>query len=88
MSVALHSAPMGGSITERCVCGNVLATRPGQGTFTVTSRPCRCEDPGPGSRQGHYEPALPGWVSRRQYEERTRLGLPVVANIERKARVV
>ena len=79
---------MGGSITERCVCGNVLATRPGAVELTITSRPCRCEQPGRGSRQGFYEPALPGWVSRRQYEERTALGLPVVANIEKRSRVV
>ena len=78
---------MGGTVVERCVCGNELVSRPGAAALTITCRPCRCEHPGPGSRQGFYEPGLPGWVSRRQYEERTALGLPVVANIERSSRV-
>ena len=76
------------TVVEVCVCGNELARRPGRAELTITSRPCRCDAPGPKSRQGAFEPALPGWVSRRQYEERTALGLPVVADIEKRSKVV
>lgn len=75
------------TIVETCVCGNELTRRHGRVDLKIQSRPCRCEQPGPGSRQGQYG-GLPGWVRRRQYEERTRLGLPPVAPIERRARVV
>lgn len=75
------------TVVESCVCGNELLRREGRVELTITSRPCRCEHPGPGSRQGYYEPRLPHWVKKSQYEERTALGLPPVAPIERSRKV-
>lgn len=62
-----------------CICGNELGDDPG---FRVTHSPCRCDDPGTGPRQTPCHD-LPRCVSKQQYEERKRVGLPVVSGIER-----
>jgi hypothetical protein len=64
---------------EACVCGNVLDA---QLEYRCTRSPCRCAVPGrgPGQLRCHD---LPSWVLRKQYDERKRLGLPVVTPIER-----
>lgn len=65
-----------------CSCGNLLDP-------TVKSRmnvsPCRCDKPGSGHRVvGPTDlPDGPFGVSRDQYEERARLGLPPITEYER-----
>lgn len=71
---------------RRCVCGNDLPNPP-RG-FDVIQGPCRCEIPGPYRHATLTGPTtLPdgeyGGVSERQYDERTRLGLPPVTDLER-----
>lgn len=63
---------------ERCVCGNPLRVT----TVSITRSPCRCPAPGPGRSQLPSHD-LPGWLRKSQYEERKRLGLPVIADAER-----
>lgn len=64
-----------------CICGNRWEKPEG---IRVNRRVCRCDTPGPGKRAGGVS-RLPDGVTKEQYEERTRLGLPVVTDIERAA---
>lgn len=63
-----------------CCCGTLLDTKPVE--YQMRISPCRCPFPGngPGQLRG---PWTPGWVSKRQYEGRKKLGLPVVTPAER-----
>ena len=65
-------------MAEHCVCGNRL----GESRVTIRRSPCRCDVPGPGPSVSFQVVALPDTVLRKQYDERKRLGLPVVAQIE------
>jgi len=65
-------------VSLHCVCGNVLEKRP----FRAVISPCRCATPGPGRSTAARESFL-DHISERQYRERTRLGLPVVTEIEK-----
>lgn len=67
------------SMPTRCVCGNETSPEP---DFKVTHSPCRCETPGSGRRTLGAQ-GMPRYVSKQQFEERRRLGLPVVTDIER-----
>jgi hypothetical protein len=70
---------------EVCVCGNSLVLDTQQPAFVTRRSPCRCEEPGPGGRTSPCRD-LPAGVSRRQFEQRTKLGLPVEADIEKAMR--
>lgn len=72
-------------MTRACVCGNVLERR-GAGTWTMRCSPCSCASPGP--RVGQLRHGLHPRIGRVQYEERTRLGLPLIADCERMEREV
>ena len=65
-----------------CCCSNDLQERP-KG-FRVTRYPCRCKDPG-GARR-HHRSGIPDHVFETQYEERTRLGLPLETDTEKAVR--
>lgn len=62
---------------EVCVCGNPLRVT----SVSIRVSPCRCPAPGPGPSQVRCHD-LPAWVSRKQYEGRRKLGLPVVTPAE------
>jgi hypothetical protein len=66
-----------------CCCGNDLDEKPDG--FTVRMHPCRCEKPA-GRRQSTQMQGLPWHVFKQQYEERKRLGLPILTDIEKGAR--
>jgi hypothetical protein len=71
-------------IREDCVCGNTLREA-SEYAFRVVRSPCRCAVPGPSRRTTlEREPSLEH-VSRRQYHERKRLGLPLLTPLERDA---
>jgi hypothetical protein len=67
---------------ERCVCGNELGR---DRACPVTRSPCRCETPGPGPSVLNRQLSAVSLehVSRRQYHERRRLGLPLLSPLER-----
>ena len=62
-----------------CICGNQIG--PDRG-YRMTTSPCRCDKPGPGRSIASRESFLDD-ISPQQYAERTRLGLPVVTEIEK-----
>lgn len=67
---------------ERCCCGNVLR----ESRSRIRVSPCRCAKPAPGPRRFVGPTTLPDGsfgVTKRQYEQRTRLGLPPITEIER-----
>ena len=76
---------MRGRRVTRCICGNRLGDRP-RG-FTVRQSPGSCEHPGPGKRTAS-QTDLPFWVTKKQYEDRKRLGLPIVTPLERRTKTV
>ena len=65
-----------------CKCGNALAELP----FKMVIHPCRCSVKGGAN---HTAPDLDriGNISERQYEQRTRVGLPIEADVEKSARI-
>ena len=67
---------------ELCCCGNEIAKHPEK--FTVRRSPCLCEKPGRGPKRIPY--GIPETVTRVQYEERKRHGLPLETPSERKLR--
>lgn len=66
---------------EVCCCGNVLRIG---ARIPIRTSPCRCQKPGPGptTRAAGW---LPDDVPRHQFEERRRVGLPVLTDVERAA---
>jgi len=62
-----------------CCCGNELEA--GRG-YRVRMSPCRCVEVGPLGRSGRRGGANLEWVTEGQREERRRLGLPEVTDIE------
>jgi hypothetical protein len=67
-------------MAESCCCGNVL-----RDTFIrIVVSPCKCPEPGPGPSTHSIE-WLPDDVPRKQYEERKRIGLPVLTDAEKAA---
>ena len=71
--------------TERCCCGNTLRSNT---TVEIIRKPCQCKEPGPGRRQTKCMDLPDDIVTPRQYEQRTRLGLPVIAPSERETKWV
>lgn len=69
---------------EECVCGNVLRTGL---VVRVRVLVCRCASPGRGPRVARGAMWDAGKVTRQTYEERTRLGLPLIAPCERVGRL-
>jgi hypothetical protein len=66
---------------ESCCCGNVLRT----GTrCRIIIHPCQCEKPGPAKRRPPMT-MLPKQVTEEVYEQRKRLGLPIMTESERAA---
>jgi len=63
---------------ESCACGNILRECP----VTIRVHPCRCEKPGNGKRRAPIW-GIPDDLPRKQYEERKRLNLPVLTDMER-----
>ncbi len=68
-------------MATQCVCGNELESTP---AYKLRVSPCRCEAPGPGART--LQTGLPWHLFEKQYEERRRLGLPLLTDTERAAR--
>ena len=66
----------------QCVCGNTESLPEG---FTMRLLICRCNKPGPGKRAGGRATEVPDRVPRAQVEERRRVGLPVMTDIEKSA---
>jgi len=66
-----------------CCCSNELDAAPSG--LRVRMSPCRCKKPGPGKRTLR-QPGLPQYVFENQYNERTRLGLPLETDIEKGVR--
>ena len=64
-----------------CECGNELGTTIGD--VKATRHPCLCAKPG-NERSPSPRIGLPSFISRDHYEERTRLGMPLVLPAERK----
>jgi hypothetical protein len=62
-----------------CVCGNVIG--PDRG-YRMTCSPCQCKKPGEGRSTILRESFLDD-ISPQQYAQRKRLGLPIVAEIEK-----
>jgi len=62
-----------------CACGNDLGNDPG---FLMTIGPCQCRKPGKGKSFVVRESFL-DQIGEKQYNERTRNGLPVVCEIEK-----
>jgi hypothetical protein len=65
-----------------CCCSNELSEGP-KG-LRVNMHPCRCEAPG-GPKSGRSV-GLPTYVFEKQYNERTRLGLPLETDTEKAIR--
>jgi hypothetical protein len=67
-------------VFEFCCCGNALR----ETSVKIVVSPCRCDEPGPGQRT---QPVrwLPDDVPKRQYEQRKRVGLPVLTDAEKAA---
>lgn len=65
-----------------CKCGNKLDEL----KFKMVIHPCRCKAPG---KEHHAAPDMDklSYIPKRQYEQRTRLGLPVEADIEKSSRI-
>lgn len=70
-------------MTEECCCGNTL--RSGL-AFRMRSSPCRCEEPGPGSRCAEVRHGIPSYVFKKQWAERTKLNLPLETQQEKSIR--
>ena len=66
-----------------CVCGNHLSDKP---TVKSTMSPCKCDAPGPGRTVLVARHGIPEFCFERQYEQRTRLGLPLMTDIEKSVR--
>jgi hypothetical protein len=71
--------------TERCCCGIELRSNT---TVEIIRKPCQCKSPGPGRRQGKCSDLPDDIVTPRQYEQRKRLGLPVLAPSEKETKWV
>lgn len=67
-----------GVLVEVCCCGNTLR----ETSVRIVVSPCRCETPGPGQRQ-RPRWFIPEALPEKQYEERKRLGLPLMDEIEK-----
>ena len=65
----------------KCECGNQLGAT--IGNVSVVRHPCQCVQPGD-ERNPSPRVGLPGWISRRHYEERQRIGAPMVLPAERR----
>ena len=65
---------------RKCECGNELGET--RGDVTVTQRPCQCEAPGC-ERSPKPRIGLPEFITRKHYDERTRMGMPMVLPAER-----
>ena len=66
-----------------CCCGNHLDDKT---SVKTTVSPCGCDAPGPGRRQRRVQIGIPEYCFRDQYEERTRLGLPLETDMEKEIR--
>ncbi len=62
-----------------CICGNELSQKP---KFKFTIQPCRCDAPGPGRRQGRVLDGIHEFCGKKQYQDRKRLGLPLMTDTE------
>lgn len=70
---------------EFCICGNEL----GVNLFTDSVRgPCRCASPGPNRRQRKCLDLPEDICNEKQYNERKRYGLPLMAPSEFETRWV
>ena len=65
-----------------CCCGNVLER---DLPYRSVKSPCLCEAVGPRGRSGRRNEPQLGWVTEEQRQERRRLGLPEVTDIEKGA---
>jgi hypothetical protein len=66
---------------KECCCGNVLDDRP-SGNYRTVMFPCQCEKPGP-KRKRPPKVGPHDYCSKEQYEQRTKAGLPVMAEVEK-----
>ena len=65
---------------EVCICGNVLDSLK---KIEVRMLTCRCAAPGGGKRQGRREEAIPRGLTKGHYDERKKLGLPLMTDAEK-----
>lgn len=66
---------------EHCCCGNKKRDTP----VKITVHPCQCKTPSSSSRSSRPNLDKLAHVSSKQYEERTRLGLPLETGFEKAA---
>jgi hypothetical protein len=64
---------------EVCCCGNVLRD---DRAAAMRVSPCRCDSPGDGSSVLQHPRGIPDEVYEKQYNQRRRLGLPIVTPFE------
>ena len=64
---------------QKCECGNELGST--RGNVTVVIRPCQCGKSG-SERSPKPRIGLPSFISRSHYNERKRMGMPMVLPAE------
>ena len=65
----------------QCECGNRLGET--EGDFKAVRHPCLCLEPGD-ERNPSPRVGLPSFISKTHYDERKRMGMPLVLPAERK----
>ena len=65
---------------RKCECGNEMGET--RGNVTVVIRPCQCKAPGC-ERSPKPRIGLPSFISKAHYNERKRIGAPMVLPAER-----